>query len=49
MKLSFDNEESLKEAARSLQFNNPPSDANSPQRVGSESSVPPQERNEDLF
>ena len=34
MKLSFDDEESLKEAVGSLCFNNPPSDPNT-QRVGS--------------
>ena len=48
MKLSFDDEESFKEAIGSLCFNNPPSDSDSIQGVGSSSSVPPQERNEDF-
>ena len=47
MRLSFDDEESFKEAAGSLIFNNPPSDPDSLQGVGSSSSVLPQERNED--
>ena len=46
MRLSFDDEESFKEAAGSLRFNNPPSDPDSLQRVGS-SSMPPEEKNED--
>ena len=46
MRLSFDDEESFKEAAGSLNFNNPPSDPDSLQGVGS-SSMPPEERNED--
>ena len=43
MRLSFDDEESLKEAAESLRFNKPPSDPNTPalRRVGS--SMSPQE------
>ena len=47
MKLSFDDDESLKEAVGSLRFNNPPSDPNIPQRTGS---MLPQdsERNEDI-
>ena len=44
MRLSFENEESFKEAVGSLNFNNPPSDSDSLQGVGS-SSMPPQERN----
>jgi hypothetical protein len=46
MKLSFDDEESFKE---SLLFNNPPSasDPNALLQVES-SSMPPQERNEDI-
>ena len=49
MRLSFDDEESFKEAAGSLRFNNPPSDPDSLQGVGSSSSsMPPQERNEDI-
>ena len=50
MRLSFDDEESFKEAAGSLRFNNSSSDPNSlaHQRVGSSSSTPPQERNEDI-
>ena len=47
MRLSFDDEESFKEAVGSLHFNNPPSDPNSLQRVESSSSMPPQERKED--
>ena len=35
MKLSFDDEESLKEAVESICFNNPPSDSNTSQRTGS--------------
>ena len=35
MKLSFDDEESLKETVESLCFNNPPSDPNTPQQMGS--------------
>ena len=46
MRLSFDDEESFKEAAGSLRFNNPPSDPNSLQRVSS-SSMLPQERNDE--
>ena len=45
MRLSFDDTESFKEAAGSLIFNNPPSDPDSLQGVGS-SSMLPQERNE---
>ena len=46
MKLSFDDEESFKEAVGSLCFNNPPSDPNTLQRV--ESMLPEDsERNED--
>ena len=49
MNLSFDDEESFKEAAiGSLNFNNTPSDSDSLQRVGSSSSMPPQEGNEDI-
>ena len=53
MKLSFDDEESFKEAAGSLRFNhNPSSDPNTLglQRVGSSSSLgmPSRERNEDI-
>ena len=45
-----DDEESFKEAVGSLNFNNPPSDPDSLQRVGSSSSImmPPEERNEDI-
>ena len=47
MKLSFDDEESFKEAVGTLCFNNPPSDPNTLHRMGS---MPPQdsERNEDI-
>ena len=45
-RLSLDDEESFKEAVGSLNFNNPPSDPDSLQRVGSSSgSIPPEERN----
>ena len=40
MKLSFDDEESFKEAVESLRFNNPPSDPNAEQQMGSRNSVP---------
>ena len=47
MKLSFDDEESLKEAVGSLYFNNPPSDPNTLQQIVS---MLPQDsdRNEDI-
>ena len=51
MRLSFDDEESFREAAASLRFNNnPPSDTDTlaRQRMGSNSSMPLQERNEDI-
>ena len=49
MRLSFNDEKSFKESVGSLRFNNPPSDPDSLQRVGSGSdSMPPQERNEDI-
>ena len=49
MRLSFDDEESFKEGAGSLRFNNPSSDLDSLQQVGSTSgSMPPHERNEDI-
>ena len=53
MRLSFENQETLKEAVGSICFNNPPSDPNTiptiPQ-MGS-SSMPPQgqERSEDIY
>ena len=49
MKLSFDDQESFKEAVESLRFDNPPSDPNTPQEMGSSGSMPLQnsERNED--
>ena len=48
MRLSFDDEESFKEAVGSLHFNNPPSDPDSLQGVGgTSSSMPHEERNED--
>ena len=49
MRLSYDDEETLKESVEleSLHFNNPPSDSDSLQGVGSSSSMPPEERNED--
>ena len=50
MKLSFDDKESFMEAAGSLRFNNPPSDPNTLQRMGSSDSMPAQgsEWNEDI-
>jgi hypothetical protein len=53
MKLSFDDEESFKEAVGSLRFNNPPSDPDTRQLgVESRSTVPfqdqDQERNENI-
>ena len=48
MRLSIDDEESFKEAVGSLNFNNPPSDPDSLLGMGSSSSMPPQERNEDI-
>ena len=47
MRLSSDDEESFKEAVGSLNFNHPPSDSDSHQGVRSNSSMPPEERNED--
>ena len=47
MRLSFDDEEPFKESVGSLNFNKPPSDSDSLQGVGSISSMPPEERNED--
>ena len=40
MRLSFDDEESFKEAVESLRFNNPASDPNEQQQMGSSNSVP---------
>ena len=50
MRLSFDDEESFKETAGSLRFNNPPSDSSIHQQMGSSDNIPPQdsERNEDI-
>ena len=48
MRLSFDDEESFKEAAGSLNFNNSPSGPDSHQGVGSSSSMPLEDRNEDI-
>ena len=50
MRLSFDDEESFKQAVGSLNFNNPPSDSNSFQGVASSNNMPPQEMpvNEDI-
>ena len=49
MRSFFDDEESFKEAAGYLHFNNPPSDSISLQRVGSGSTkTRSQERNEDI-
>ena len=49
MRLSFDDEESFREAVGSLDFNNPPSDPNSLQEVASSSTMPAQEMNEDIY
>ena len=50
MRLSFEDEESFKEAVESLRFNNPPSDPNAHQQIGSGSSLSIQEtrRNGDV-
>lgn len=52
MRISFDDEDSFREAVSSLRFNNPPSNPDAVQRVGSISSnnMPPQpeERSEDI-
>ena len=40
MRLSFNDEESFEEAIESLRFNNPPSDPNSQQQMGSSNSMP---------
>ena len=49
MRLSFEDDESFKEAVESLRFNNPASDPDAHQRMGSSGSMPVQdsERNED--
>ena len=47
MGLSYYDEESLKEFVGSLNFNNPPSDPDSFQGVGSSGSMPAEEGNED--
>ena len=47
MGLSCYDEESLKEFVGSLNFNNPPSDPDSLQGVGSSGSMPAEEGNED--
>ena len=46
MKLSFDDEESFKEAVESLHFCNPPSDPNARQQIGSSDSSMPLEDSE---
>ena len=43
MKLSFEDEESFKEAVESLRFNNPPSDSDTLQQMGSSGSMPLEE------
>ena len=48
MRLSLDDEESFKEAIGSLRFNNPSSDPNSLQQVGSSNSMPPQEKKDSV-
>ena len=49
MRMSFDDEESFKDAVESLRFNNSSSDPNAQQQMGSSNSMPLQEseRNED--
>ena len=47
MRLSFNDEEPFEESVGSLNFNNPPSDSDSLQGVGSISSMPLEERNHD--
>ena len=49
MRLSFDDEESFKEAIESLRFNTPSSDPNSRLQLGSSSSMPLEDpgKNED--
>ena len=47
MKLTFNDEESFKEAVESLRLNNPPSNPNSFQRMGS-MLIQDSERNEDI-
>ena len=48
--MTFDDNESFKEAVGSLRFNNPPSDPNTLQQMGSSGNMLPQdsERNEDI-
>ena len=48
MRLSFEDEESFKEAVGSLNFNKPLSDSDSVQQVGSSISSMPPERKEDI-
>ena len=47
MGLSFNDEESFREGVGSLNFNNPPSNPNTP-ALGSSGSIPLQEINEDI-
>ena len=47
MRLSFDDKEPFEESVGSLDFNNPPSDSDSLQGLGSISSMLPEERNHD--
>ena len=49
MRLSFEDEESFKEAVESLRFNNPLSDPNAQQQMGSRNSMPLEDskRNDD--
>ena len=47
MRLSFDDEEPFEESVGSLNFNNPTSDSDTLQGVGSISSMLPEEKNED--
>ena len=47
MGLSYDDEESFNEYVGNLHFNNPPSDPDSLQGVGSSNSMPAEEGNED--
>ena len=51
VRLSFDDEETFKEAHESLRFNNPASDPDAQQQMGSSNSTPLEdsERNEDII
>ena len=46
MRVSFDDEESFKEAVESLRFNNPSSDSGAQQQIGSSNSMPVEDRDD---